>query len=40
MVNVTVDEIQRNPLKYVRQVEAGETLVNLDEVSIWEAIVK
>ncbi len=27
MLNVTVDEIQSNPLKYIRQVEAGETLV-------------
>ena len=27
MVNVTVDEFQRDPLKYLRQVEAGETLV-------------
>ncbi len=27
MLNVTVDEIQRDPLKYIRQVEAGETLV-------------
>lgn len=27
MVNVTVDEIQSDPLKYLRQVEAGETLV-------------
>ena len=27
MVNITVDEIQRDPLKYLRQVEAGETLV-------------
>ncbi|NEQ33859.1 MAG: type II toxin-antitoxin system Phd/YefM family antitoxin [Leptolyngbya sp. SIO4C5] len=27
MMNVTVDEIQRDPLKYLRQVEAGETLV-------------
>lgn len=27
MVNVTVDEIQQDPLKYLRQVEAGETLV-------------
>jgi antitoxin (DNA-binding transcriptional repressor) of toxin-antitoxin stability system len=27
MLNVTVDEIQRDPLKYLRQVEAGETLV-------------
>jgi antitoxin (DNA-binding transcriptional repressor) of toxin-antitoxin stability system len=27
MVNVTVEEIQRNPLKYLRQVEAGETFV-------------
>ena len=27
MLNVTVDEIQKDPLKYLRQVEAGETLV-------------
>lgn len=27
MLNVTVDDIQRDPLKYLRQVEAGETLV-------------
>lgn len=27
MMNVTVDEIQHDPLKYLRQVEAGETLV-------------
>ena len=27
MLNITVDEIQRDPLKYLRQVEAGETLV-------------
>ena len=27
MLNVTVDEIQRDPLKYLRQVEAGETFV-------------
>jgi antitoxin (DNA-binding transcriptional repressor) of toxin-antitoxin stability system len=27
MMNVTVDEIQRDPLKYLSQVEAGETLV-------------
>ncbi|MBZ8179651.1 type II toxin-antitoxin system Phd/YefM family antitoxin [Oscillatoria salina] len=27
MLNVTIDEIQRNPLKYLQQVEAGETLV-------------
>ncbi|PSB06603.1 prevent-host-death protein [filamentous cyanobacterium CCP1] len=27
MLNVTIDEIQRDPLKYLRQVEAGETLV-------------
>ena len=27
MLNVTVDEIQRDPLKYLRQVEAGATLV-------------
>jgi len=29
MVNVTVDEMQQDPLKYLRQVEAGETLVIL-----------
>lgn len=27
MLNVTVDEIQRDPLKYLGRVEAGETLV-------------
>lgn len=27
MRNVTIDEIQRDPLKYLHQVEAGETLV-------------
>ncbi|NEO34182.1 MAG: type II toxin-antitoxin system Phd/YefM family antitoxin [Symploca sp. SIO3C6] len=27
MVNVNVDEILRDPLKYLRQVEAGETVV-------------
>ena len=27
MLNVTVDEIQREPLKYLHQVEAGETLI-------------
>ncbi|NJK36258.1 MAG: type II toxin-antitoxin system Phd/YefM family antitoxin [Oscillatoriales cyanobacterium SM2_2_1] len=27
MMNVTVDEIERDPLKYLHQVEAGETLV-------------
>lgn len=27
MVNVTVDDIQRDPLKYLRQVEAGETFL-------------
>ncbi len=27
MLNVTVDEIQRDQLKYLRQVEAGKTLV-------------
>lgn len=27
MLNVTIDEIQRDPLKYLRQVEAGATLV-------------
>ncbi len=26
-MNVTIDEIQRDPLKYLHQVEAGETLV-------------
>jgi antitoxin (DNA-binding transcriptional repressor) of toxin-antitoxin stability system len=27
MLNVTIDEIQRDPLKYFQQVEAGETLI-------------
>jgi len=27
MLDVTIDEIQRDPLKYLRQVEAGETFV-------------
>ena len=27
MLSITVEEIQRDPLKYLRQVEAGETLV-------------
>jgi prevent-host-death family protein len=27
MLSVTVDEIQRNPSKFLRQVEAGETIV-------------
>jgi antitoxin (DNA-binding transcriptional repressor) of toxin-antitoxin stability system len=27
MLNVTIDEIQRDPLKYLYQVEAGETLI-------------
>ncbi|MCU0547613.1 MAG: type II toxin-antitoxin system Phd/YefM family antitoxin [Oscillatoriaceae cyanobacterium Prado104] len=27
MLNVTIDEIQQDPLKYLRQVEAGETFV-------------
>ena len=27
MINVTINEIQRNPLKYLHQVEAGETFV-------------
>lgn len=27
MLNVTIDEIQRDPLKYLHQVEAGATLV-------------
>ena len=29
MIRVTVDEIQRDPSKYLRQVEAGETFVIL-----------
>ena len=27
MVNITIDEIQRDPLKYLRQVEAGVSFV-------------
>ncbi len=27
MLNVTIDDIKRDPLKYLQQVEAGETLV-------------
>jgi len=27
MQNISIDEIQRDPLKYLHQVEAGETLV-------------
>lgn len=27
MVSITIDEIKRDPLKYLRQVEAGETFV-------------
>jgi len=27
MLNVTIDEIQRDPLKYLRQVEAGVTFI-------------
>ncbi len=27
MLNVSIDEIERDPLKYLHQVEAGETLV-------------
>ncbi len=27
MLNVTIEEMQRDPLKYLDQVEAGETLV-------------
>lgn len=27
MLKITVDDIQRDPLKYLRQVEEGETLV-------------
>lgn len=26
-MNITVDEIQRDPLKYLHQVEAGETII-------------
>lgn len=29
MLSVTIDEIQRDPSKYLRQVEAGETFVIL-----------
>lgn len=29
MLNVTIDELQRDPLKYLRQVEAGVTFVIL-----------
>lgn len=29
MLNVTIDDIQRDPLKYLQQVEQGETLVIL-----------
>lgn len=27
MLNVSIDEIQRDPLKYLRQVEEGKTLI-------------
>ncbi|MBW4622621.1 MAG: type II toxin-antitoxin system Phd/YefM family antitoxin [Cyanosarcina radialis HA8281-LM2] len=27
MLTITIEEIQRDPLKYLRQVEAGETLI-------------
>lgn len=27
MLNITIEDIQRDPLKYLQQVEAGETLV-------------
>lgn len=27
MLNITIEEMQRAPLKYLHQVEAGETLV-------------
>lgn len=27
MLNVTIDELQRDPLKYLQQVETGETLI-------------
>lgn len=27
MLNITIDDIQRDPLKYLQQVEGGETLV-------------
>ena len=37
MLNVTIDEIQRDPLKYLHQVEAGETLVGVrDDEAIAE----
>lgn len=37
MLNVTIEEIQRDPLKYLHQVEAGETLVIIrDEQAIAE----
>jgi antitoxin (DNA-binding transcriptional repressor) of toxin-antitoxin stability system len=29
MLDITIDEIQRDPIKYLRQVEAGEALVIL-----------
>jgi len=29
MLNVTLDEIQRDPSKYLRRVEAGETFIIL-----------
>ena len=35
MLNVTVDEIQRDPLKYLRQVETGETLVILGQANFF-----
>lgn len=27
MLNVTIDDLQRDPLKYLQQVETGETLI-------------
>lgn len=29
MLNITIDEIQRDPAKYLRQVEAGESFIIL-----------
>jgi len=35
MLNVTVDEIQRDPLKYLRQVETSETLLILGQANFF-----
>ncbi|WP_293090428.1 hypothetical protein [Okeania sp. SIO3B5] len=34
MLNVTIDEIQSDPLKYLRLVEEGETVALLHESSV------